>query len=279
MKFAFFDDFQLGLVDRERLKPLAEAIDLGRGSPQEQLQGLIDRYDELRPRLLALTAERADGPDIGSVCLRAPVPRPGQLICSIRNYIDGRPRSEEADFFLKSPLSVVGNESTITLPPIQARVFQHEPELALVVRGAGRGVPVDQAMDHVFGYTCFLDVSARDAGGSFYRKKSFPAFGPMGPVLVTADEIADPGHVRIRLWVDDTLRQDFSTDQMDHSIPELIASASSVSGIETGDVIATGTYHIGLGPLQNGNSVAMEIDGIGRLTANVVDPLDRHWDV
>lgn len=279
MKFAFFDDFELALVVGDRLKPVANVIDVSRGSPQERLQELIRRYDELRPALLEHAANGPEGPVLSSVTLRPPVPRPGQLICAIRNYIDGRPRSEEPDFFLKSPLSVTGTGATVTLPGIEARVFHHEPELAVVIRGDGRGVSTERAMEHVFGYTGFLDVSARDAGGSFYRKKSFPSFGPMGPILVTADEIADPGHLHIRLWVDDALRQDFSTDQMDHSIPELVASASSVSGIETGDVIASGTYHLGMGPLQDGNRVAMEIEGIGTLTANVTDPLKRHWDV
>jgi 2-keto-4-pentenoate hydratase/2-oxohepta-3-ene-1,7-dioic acid hydratase in catechol pathway len=101
----------------------------------------------------------------------------------------------------------------------------------------------------------------------------------MGPVLVTADEIADPHDIRVKLWVNGQLRQNFSTGQMANRIDRLIEVASHVSGLAPGDVIATGTYHIGMGPIQDGDQVEMTIEGIGDLSCRVVDPGKRSWDV
>jgi 2-keto-4-pentenoate hydratase/2-oxohepta-3-ene-1,7-dioic acid hydratase in catechol pathway len=99
----------------------------------------------------------------------------------------------------------------------------------------------------------------------------------MGPWIVTRDEIADPQDVRVRLWVDDELRQDYSTQDMDHPVSELVAWASRVATLDPGDLISCGTNHQGLGPLQDGDRVAMEIEAVGRLEFTVEDPFGRSW--
>ncbi|MBX6748712.1 MAG: fumarylacetoacetate hydrolase family protein [Micromonosporaceae bacterium] len=276
MKFAFFDNDEFGLVTGAEVVPIPPSLVPGT-DPQGRLLELIDSYERIRDGLTALAADGSGRRPLAEVTLRPPVPRPTQLLCAVKNYADDR-QGVEADFFLKSPLSLVGSGATIHLPPDAARVFHHEPELAVVIGTAGTDIPADRALSHVFGYTGFLDVSARDLGSTYYYKKSFRTFGPMGPVLVTADEIGDPHQLRVRLRVNGELRQDFSTGQMANRIDRLIEVASHVGGLVPGDVIATGTYHIGMGPLQDGDSVEMSIEHIGDLHARVVDPQQRRWD-
>lgn len=279
MIFCFFNGGQLGIVDGDRVTAVPAAIVPEAAAPQDRLLALIDHHETARDDLAALAADPALAHlPVGEVALEAPVPSPRQLLCAVKNYADDR-TGLAADFFLKSPLSIVPTGSTVTLPPVAARVFHHEPELAVVIGTGGTHIPAAEAMSHVFGYTGFLDLSARDIGTSYYMKKSFHGFGPMGPVLVTADEFADPHELTIELSVNGKLRQRFSTGQMANRIDRLIEVASSVSGLAPGDVIATGTYHIGMGPIQGGDLVSMSIQGIGELTASVVDPSGRSWDV
>ena len=279
MIFCFFDGGQLGVVAEGAVTAVPTSIVPGTASPQERLLALIRSYPGAKAELQALPAD----PDLrhrplSDVSLEAPVPSPRQLLCAVKNYTDDR-QGVAADFFLKSPLSIVPTGSTVSLPPDQARVFHHEPELAAVIGTGGVNIPAAEAMSHVFGYTGFLDLSARDLGTTYYYKKSFHGFGPMGPVLVTADEVADPHDIRVKLRVNGQLRQNFSTGQMANRIDGLIEVASHVSGLAPGDVIATGTYHIGMGPIQDGDQVEMTIEGIGDLSASIVDPSQRSWDV
>jgi 2-keto-4-pentenoate hydratase/2-oxohepta-3-ene-1,7-dioic acid hydratase in catechol pathway len=279
MIFCFFDGGQLGTVHAGQVTAVPASIVPDAPAPQDRLLALIGRYPGIREDLAALAADPglAHQPT-GTVTLEAPVPDPRQLLCAVKNYADDR-TGPEADFFLKSPLSIVPTGSTVTLPPVEARVFQHEPELAAVIGTGGDDIPAAGAMSHVFGYTAFLDLSARDVGSSYYMKKSFHGSGPMGPVLVTADEIEDPHDLTVRLWVNGKLRQRFSTGQMANRIDRLIEVASSFSGLAAGDVIATGTHHIGMGPVQDGDQVTMSIEGIGELSVAIADPKGRYWDV
>jgi 2-keto-4-pentenoate hydratase/2-oxohepta-3-ene-1,7-dioic acid hydratase in catechol pathway len=279
MIFCFFDGGQLGTVSEGKVTAVPASVVPSAASPQDRLLALISRYPDARAALAALAADPAlPHLPVESVTLAAPVPDPRQLLCAVKNYADDR-TGLEADFFLKSPLSIVATGSTVTLPSAEARVFHHEPELAAVIGTGGVNIPAATAVSHVFGYTAFLDLSARDVGTSYYMKKSFHGFGPMGPVLVTADEIADPHDLAVQLWVNGKLRQRFSTGQMANRIDRLIEVASSVSGLAPGDVIATGTYHIGMGPVQDGDQVTMSVQGIGELSVSIADPKGRSWDV
>jgi 5-carboxymethyl-2-hydroxymuconate isomerase len=151
----------------------------------------------------------------------------------------------------------------------------YEAELAVVIGRHARNIAVDQALDHVLGYTCLNDVSARDlqvGDGQWTRAKSLDTFCPMGPSLVTADEIPDPGALRLRCRVNGEVRQDASTAELVHGVAELIAYCSQSFTLEPGDVIATGTPG-GVGAfrdpplfLADGDTVEVEIERVGTLT-------------
>jgi 2-keto-4-pentenoate hydratase/2-oxohepta-3-ene-1,7-dioic acid hydratase in catechol pathway len=141
-------------------------------------------------------------------------------------------------------------------------------------------VSAANAMQHVFGYVNFIDGSARalpPQGKTFYQMKSRETFAPMGPYLVTADEIADPHRLSVRLWVNGTLKQNFNTSDMAHKIPRCIEWVSSIHTLEPGDVLATGTNHRGLSAFQDGDTVELEVEGLGRLRIKVRDDLKRTW--
>ena len=121
-------------------------------------------------------------------------------------------------------------------------------------------------MDYIFGYTNFIDGSARGLpAGGFFQMKSRDTFAPIGPYIVTADEIADPQKLQIRLWNNGTLMQNFNTDDMAHKIPRCIEWLTSIHTLEPGDILATGTNHRGLNPFMDGDKIELEIEGLGRL--------------
>jgi 2-keto-4-pentenoate hydratase/2-oxohepta-3-ene-1,7-dioic acid hydratase in catechol pathway len=135
-------------------------------------------------------------------------------------------------------------------------------------------------MQYVFGYCNFIDGSARGlppAGNTFYQMKSRETFAPIGPYIVTADEVADPHALHVRLWVNGILRQDYNTNDMVYKIPRCIEWVTSIHGLEPGDVLATGTDHRGLGAFQDGDVVEIETQGLGRLRVHVRDALKRTW--
>jgi 2-keto-4-pentenoate hydratase/2-oxohepta-3-ene-1,7-dioic acid hydratase in catechol pathway len=168
----------------------------------------------------------------------------------------------------------------MVLPDVPATIFEGEAELAVVIGKRASQVPAAQAMDYVFGYVNFIDGSARGlppAGNTFFQMKSRDTFAPMGPYLVTADEVPDPHRLAIRLWVNGTLKQDFNTSDMAHKIPRCIEWVSSIHTLEPGDVLATGTNHGGLSSLQDGDVVELETEGLGRLRIKVRDDHKRTW--
>jgi 2-keto-4-pentenoate hydratase/2-oxohepta-3-ene-1,7-dioic acid hydratase in catechol pathway len=166
------------------------------------------------------------------------------------------------------------------LPDIPASVFEGEAELGLIIGKGGSFIPQSKAMEHIFGYVNFIDGSARGVkpdGNTFYQMKSRATFAPLGPYIVTADEIPDPQKLQIKLWVNGALKQNFNTDDMAHRIPRCIEWISGIHPIESGDIIATGTNHRGLSAFQNGDKVDLEVEGLGRLTISVRDDLQRTW--
>ena len=186
--------------------------------------------------------------------------------------------------FLKSPDAVIGPGDTVVLPETtDPWVFQHEAELAIVIKGPAKGVSQMNYQSAVFGYTCMIDVSARGQGRSTWRTgswmgKSFDTFAPLGPVIVTADELLHPNNLHVRFWNDGQIRHDYNTDDMEHRVPELVEFATSIMTLNTGDVLSCGTNHEGLGPLQDGERCVIEIDGIGSMEIAVSDPLKRTWE-
>ena len=283
MKLALYDEYQLGVINGDRIISAISAVEgMSFRRPQDMMEEIIINWDDMRPRIEA-AVEGQDGVSLGSVRLRPPVPRPPKLICAAVNYLEfGQREPAVLDAFLKSPTAVIGSGDTCELPPAPASVFHHEPELAFVIGRTASKVEQDDALSYIFGYTNFLDMSARGlqgaVGNSFFLGKCWDTFAPMGPALVTADEIADPQDLQVRLWNNDEPRHDFPTSDMAHKIPELISEMSKITTLEPGDVIATGVNHQHIGAVQNGDVLRMEIEGLGPpLIINVSDPSGREW--
>jgi 2-keto-4-pentenoate hydratase/2-oxohepta-3-ene-1,7-dioic acid hydratase in catechol pathway len=279
MKLALFNDYIPGLVVGHQIIDLSESVgSLIMGAPpQDRMTTLIADFDRLHPRIAA--AVNKGGRPLVEVRLRAPMPHPSKMLFGLGNYHENvSGQVAPLGLFLKSPSSILDPGGTVRLPPIDAVIFHHEAELAFVIGKRGKDIPETDALDYVFGYTCVVDVSARGLGGGvLFIDKSPDTFCPMGPWITTRDEIADPQKLRVRFWENEELRQDYNTEDMEHPIREIIAWASRIATLEVGDVFACGTNHQGLGPMQDGESGTIEIDGIGRMTVKVEDSQKRRW--
>jgi 2-keto-4-pentenoate hydratase/2-oxohepta-3-ene-1,7-dioic acid hydratase in catechol pathway len=220
-----------------------------------------------------------DGVPFGDVDLVAPVPRPGKVVCIGLNYRDhaaegGQPLPSSPLLFAKFANAVVGPGAPIVLPPFSDSV-DYEAELGVVIGREARVVSVADALDHVLGYTCLNDVSARDlqfGDGQWTRGKTQDTFCPIGPWLVTSDEIPDPQTLGIQCRVNGQVLQDSNTSEMVFGVAELISFISQGITLEPGDLIATGTPS-GVGfarkpPifLRDGDTVEVSIDQIGTLS-------------
>src|SRR5438093_10019091 len=263
---------------------IADAVRPGH-TAQLTMQNIIDDFETLRPALKRLAHERRALP-LESVRLRPPLPRPGKILACIANYWEhGALEARPLNMFLKNSTegAVIGPGDKIVLPEFtEPWIFMHEAELALVMKGPAKMVKKEDWRSAVFGYTGMIDVSARGEGRRTWKTgswlgKSFDTFAPIGPCITTSDEIPEPNDVHIQFWVDGQLRHNYNTDDMEHPVPELIEFATAIMTLNSGDVIACGTNHEGLGPLQDGEVVDFEIQHIGRMRLNVVDPLKRTW--
>jgi 2-keto-4-pentenoate hydratase/2-oxohepta-3-ene-1,7-dioic acid hydratase in catechol pathway len=211
--------------------------------------------------------------------LLAPVPRPGKIVAAGVNYRahateGGRDAPEQPMLFAKFSTSVVGHGADIRWSPELTRAVDFEAELAVIIGSTARRVAVGEALDYVAGYTCLNDVSARDlqfADRQFVRGKSLDTFCPMGPWLVTADEVGDPHSLRIQCIVNGEVMQDASTSEMVAGVAQLVSFCSQAFTLEPGDVIATGTpsgvgwYREPRVLLNDGDEVVIEIERVGRL--------------
>tara|TARA_R110000787_G_scaffold128581_8_gene240317 strand:+ start:525 stop:1460 length:936 start_codon:yes stop_codon:yes gene_type:complete len=282
MKLLHFDDFKLGVLKGDNVVDVTDiANDVPHTGPHDRINGLIANFDSYRDQLEAAIAA-ADGVPVSSVRIRPPLPKPGNIDCMAVNYMEDGTRDEPAPInaFLKSPNCVIGDGDTMVLPDVPATIFEGEAELALVIGKKATNVSEAEAMDYVFGYTNFIDGSARGlppAGNTFYQMKSRETFAPMGPYLVTKDEIADPQKLQVVLKNNGDVMQNFNTDDMAHNIRKSIAWVSSIHTLEPGDVLATGTNHRGLNPFMDGDKIELEVEGMGVLTIHIKDDLKRTW--
>ncbi|HEY7648112.1 MAG TPA: fumarylacetoacetate hydrolase family protein [Methylomirabilota bacterium] len=272
-----------GLLTDRGVVSVADLVPAGH-TPQLTMQGLIDRFDALRPAL-ERRARDGEAQPLTAVRLRAPLPRPGKILACIANYWEhGALEARPLNMFLKNSDAVIGPGDTIVLPEhTEPWIFMHEAELALVIKGPAKMVKRDNWRSAVFGYTGMIDVSARGEGRRTWKTgswlgKSFDTFAPIGPCIATLDEIPDPNNVHVQFWVDGQLRHNYNTDDMEHLVPELVEFATAIMTLNSGDLIACGTNHEGLGPLQDGEVVDFEIHGIGRMRLDVRDPLKRSWE-
>ena len=273
----------LGVVVGEAWRRASEVLP---GGPETMAELLASGPDQLRDLAAAATsAANSSSPSASPVALvadtelLAPVPRPGKVVAIGRNY---REHADEEGVepppaplvFSKWPSSVVGHRADISWDPGLTAQVDYEAELGVVIGRTTRGVSERDALDHVIGYTCLNDVSARDiqfGDGQWVRGKSLDTLCPMGPVLVTQDEIGDPQDLAICCKVGDEVVQDSRTSRMYFSVAEIISYLSRSFTLEAGDVIATGTPG-GVGVfrepprfLGDGDRVTVEIERIGRL--------------
>ena len=283
MKLVLFDDYRLGVIRDDRVVDAMGALEGQRfRRPQDLIDEVITRWEEMRPRI-ERAVDGKEGVPMHSVRFRPPVPRPSKIICAAVNYLEfGKREAADLDAFLKSPSGIIGSGDTCILPPVEAKIFHHEPELALVIGKTATAVGQGEAMSYIFGYCNFLDMSARrlmpNNRNSFFLGKSWDTFAPMGPALVTADEVPDPHALRIRLWNNDDPRHDFPTSDIARGIPELVSEYSKVTTLEPGDLIATGVNHQQMGAVQDGDVIRMEIAEMGPpLVVHIADPLKREW--
>jgi 2-keto-4-pentenoate hydratase/2-oxohepta-3-ene-1,7-dioic acid hydratase in catechol pathway len=282
VKLLYFDDFRLGVLRGDAAVDVTDVVrDIPHTNPGNLISGLIERFADYRRRLEEAAA-RGKGVPVSQVRIRPPLPRPGNIVAMAVNYMEDGTRSEPAPInaFHKSPNAVIGDGDTMVLPDVPATIFEGEAEMAVVIGKRATQVRAADAMSYVFGYTNFIDGSARGlppAGNTFYQMKSRDTFAPIGPYLVTADEIADPHHLAIKLWVNGTIKQDFNTSDMAHKIPRCIEWVTSIHTLEPGDILATGTNHRGLSGFQNGDRIELETQGLGRLRFDVRDDLKRTW--
>jgi len=271
---------RLGVERDGRVIPVAELVPAGPQTMASLLAGLPDSLAALQ----AGWTERGSALAAGGVAtddleLLPPVPRPGKIVAVGLNY---RRHAEEQDreppsspvIFAKFATALVGHRAEIRWDPGLTQAVDFEAELAVVIGRTTRRVSEAEALDHVLGYTCLNDVTARDlqyTDRQFVRGKSLDTFGPMGPALVTADEVGDPQALRLRCLVNGQVMQESSTAEMIFGVARLISFCSQAFTLEPGDVIATGTP-AGVGwfrdpkrMLHDGDEVVVEIDRIGRL--------------
>jgi 2-keto-4-pentenoate hydratase/2-oxohepta-3-ene-1,7-dioic acid hydratase in catechol pathway len=278
MRLASFDSGRIGVVEGDEIVDVSGAGPFGAGEwPPLAMVRLIARLADAEAPLTLDLAGRPRRP-LAEVRLETPIRWPNKVIAFPANFHahieEMRPRPVSAfaasgqGFFLKANSSLSGPMDPIVLPDLPDREVHHECELAIIVGRGGRSIPRETAMDHVFGYSCLVDVVIRGKEERVMRK-SFDSFCPVGPFIVTADEIADPADIELELTVDGTLRQKANTRDLIVDIPGMIAMASSVMTLEPGDIIASGTP-AGVGAIAAGNRLTITVAGVGAMTLDVV---------
>lgn len=277
MKIAVYDDSRVGLVRDGTLIDVTDLVGGGAGEwPPVSILRAIAGFDRLRPKLDQAFLTR-HGVPLDRARLRAPIVFPTKVVAAPANYrlhieemrsvVTGEIHAiEKYGVFLKAPSSIIGPGDTVELP-FPNRRTDHEVELGAVIGKTARNVRAADAMPYVFGYTGVMDITVRGDEDRSTRK-SFDTFTPVGPLLVTADEVPDPHDLALQLWVNGVRRQNGNTNDMIWNIPKLIEYASHVMTLYPGDLISTGTPD-GVGPLTAGDEVAIEVERIGRMSVHV----------
>lgn len=274
MKLVRFNQNRIGVVDGGTVRDVSEAAGIDPSSwPPVGMVQLIRDFPRRREAIEQVVAQARSVP-LAEVTVTTPIPWPNKLIAFPVNYsahgkeMASNSRADTQGFFLKANTSLSGASEPIAIPDLPGKAFHHECELAIIIGSEGRHISRSDALKYVFGYSCLVDVTVRGRQERVMRK-SFDSFCPVGPWIVTADEIEDPGNLTMQLWVNDDLRQNANTRDLILDIPGMIEMASSVMTLEPGDIIATGTPE-GVGPIVPGDVVTIEIERVGRMTLNVV---------
>lgn len=250
------------------------------GANEEVLQSLGDDLHSLTAPALSEMVSSGEAFPLKDISLRAPL-RPPAVFCLGFNYRSHapelkRPVPEVPVIFMKPSAAVVGPEEEVVLPNVAERV-DYEVELTVVIGKGGRHIPKEESYSRVFGYTILNDITARDIqrrdfslARPWLRSKGFDTFAPLGPFIVTQDEIGNPMDLELKLTVDGNVKQQARTREMIFDIPTIIEYVSSFTTLEPGAVIATGTPE-NIGPLHNGEVMDAIIEGIGTLRNRVVN--------
>ena len=282
MRLFYADDFRLCVLFNQQAIDITHLVsDLPHLSRQDLMVGLITNFGSYRDKILQFLAT-AEGPGIENVKIRAPIPRPRNIVCMAVNYMEDGTLPEPAPInaFHKAPNCIIGPGETMILPDVPASNFECEAEIAVIIGKRAYKVEQASAMDYVFGYMPFIDGSARGLPPErnvFFQGKSRETFAPTGPWIVTADEIDEPYNIPIKLSVNGVVKQSFNTSDMAHKIARCIEWVSHVHALEPGDILATGTNHRGLSSVQDGDLIELECDGVGKLHFNIRDDLKRTW--
>ncbi len=274
MKLARYDGGKIGVIIDDRIIDVSDLVDNDPDAwPPVAMNRLIADFVKYRGALEEAARTRPGVP-LSGVNLLTPVPAASKVIAYPINYHDhgiemGREtRANNMGFFLKPPSSLCGASEPIVLPAIEGRRIEHECELAIIIGKRGRDIPRENWAEHVFGYSCLMDIVVRGKEERVARK-AYDTFCPVGPWIMTADELGDPNALRGRLWVNDELRQDANTRDLVVDIPGMIEIASHIMTLEPGDIIAAGTP-AGVGPIKHGDKVRIEFEKIGTMTMDVV---------
>jgi 2-keto-4-pentenoate hydratase/2-oxohepta-3-ene-1,7-dioic acid hydratase in catechol pathway len=287
MKLALFDDHRLGVVTGEGLVDVTGALPWPH-DPDPLTAGWWRRLCRDFPAVrdeLERAAGKGPALDPERVALLAPVLNPSKIVASASNYAEhvaemhgvqertlGQVESWMMNFdvFLKAPSSISGPRDPIVLPEevvAAGQEIHHEAELVVVIGSGGKDIPESEALDRVLGYTLGLDITVRSAADRS-RRKSYDTFSPLGPWVVTADEIGDPSGLDIGLSVNGEPRQAVHTSTMITKVPAIVAYASSMMRLLPGDVLFTGAPP-GVGPIERGDRLDCTIGGIGTMVLRV----------
>lgn len=237
------------------------------------MRPVISNFESLRGGIEKLASE-GNGVPLDSLTLTAPVPDPSKIVAAPVNYLDHMTEMNQASHidslgvFLKAPSSLIGHCGTVRLPYSDRR-FDQEGELCFVISRQARNVKAGDAFDYIFGFSILLDITMR-GGEDRSTRKSFDTFTPMGPWILTSDEISSLADLQLRCWVNDELRQQAKISQLIWGVPELLEYVSSVMTLLPGDIVSTGTP-AGVGPIDSGDVIVAEVSEIGRLKVHVSD--------
>jgi 2,4-didehydro-3-deoxy-L-rhamnonate hydrolase len=282
LKICRFDEHRWGLVEGAMVRDVTDAFEClpREGYPRSLGDAFIANLDTVRARISRI-APTAPTRSLADLRLASPVANPGKIIGAPVNYrrhlAEAREQVqihhhqpvteiERVGLFLKATSSLVGPSEGVELQHPDRR-NDHEVELVAVIGRGGRNIKAARALDHVAGYCIGLDMTVRGTEDRSMRK-SIDSFSVLGPWLVTADEIADPGRLDLQLWVNGQLRQSANTRELILGIAELIEFASSFYTLYPGDLLYTGTPE-GVGAVQPGDTIDAEIAGIGHMSLAV----------
>jgi 2-keto-4-pentenoate hydratase/2-oxohepta-3-ene-1,7-dioic acid hydratase in catechol pathway len=280
MKLASFNGGRIGVVIDDDIVDVSDLLNATPNAwPPVAMLHVIDRFALLRGKIedFVQTAARTK---LSGVKLETPVAWPNKVIAFPANYhahveemktgtgLISAFKADGQGFFLKANSSLSGPNDPIVLPNIPNRQIHHECELAIFIGKGGREISRDDALSHVFGYACLIDVVVRGKEERVMRK-SYDSFCPVGPYIVTADEVPNYDSIDLQLSVNGETRQRASTRDLIVDIPEMIRMASAVMTLYPGDIIATGTP-AGVGPIHGGDKVVIEIGKVGKMSIDVV---------